>query len=66
MENADAARSSERAPCRTVPSPNSPDSTRTIDSLPPCAEYIVFSTCAADLAFSSFRRRAVLSTNGAS
>ena len=59
IENADAARSSERAPCTMVPSPNSPASTRTIDSLPPCAEYMVFSTCAADLAFSSFRRLAV-------
>ena len=36
IENAAAARSSDLAPCTTVPSPNSPASTRTIDSLPPC------------------------------
>ena len=32
------------APCRSVPSPNSPDSTRTIDSLPPCGGSSVLST----------------------
>ncbi len=32
-----AARSSDRAPCTIVPSPNSPASTRTRLSLPPCA-----------------------------